>query len=194
MTAAERFKRVLATNFNATDMIVTLTYSDASLPATAETANQKKLKPFIRRMREEYKQLGQEFKYAYVTEGYHGNHRLHHHIILPRIPELQETVKKHWCKNGEVQDYKPIGRKGYRGWAMYLTKEPRKTGRRYVGQRMWTPSLNLQKPEISTYNVPDSYEYEPPPGVIILDNRSLDWAWFKGQYMSYFTPPKTGEN
>lgn len=194
LTAAERFKRILATNFTPRDVIATLTYSDEALPATAEIANKKKLKPFIRRLRSEYGELGELFKYAYVTEGYHGDRRLHHHIVLPKIAELEEIVKRLWSKNGEIQDFRPIGRKGYRGWAMYLTKEPRKTGRQYVGQRMWTPSLNLQKPEVTTYEMPDGYEYEPPPGVVILDNRSLDWEWFKGQYISYFVPDYLGKN
>lgn len=186
--AAHRFKRVLAANFRTDDMVVTLTYNAEHLPKTPEIANNKRLKPFINRMRKEYRELDETFKYAYVTEGYHGDHRLHHHIILPNIPELRELVEQCWGKNGEVTELSRLGTKGVEGWAMYLTKEPRKTGRRYVGQRMWTTSLNMSKPVVSTYEVPDDYTYAPPFGAVILDNKTSTCGWFSAQYISFYEP------
>lgn len=186
--AAHRFKRILAANFRTSDAVVTLTYDDKNIPKTAEIANKKRLKPFINKLRKEYQLLGETLRYAYVTEGYHGDHRLHHHIILPNIPELPELVETLWSKNGKVTDLSKLGAKGVEGWAMYLTKEPRKTGRRYVGQRMWTTSLNMSKPVVSTYEVTDDYTYDLPFGAVILDNRSSTCGWYTAQYISYYEP------
>lgn len=187
-TAAEKFKRVLASNFKPGDMVVTLTYSDDRLPTTPEQAVKQRLKPFISKLRKEYQDLGDPFKYVYVTECRHGEARLHHHIVVPDIPELREIIRKHWAKNGTVTGFNRINSKGYRDWAYYLSKEPRKTGRRYVGLRMWTPSLGLNKPEVTTYEISDKDTYEPPAGVVILENRVTQWEWFSGQYVSYYAP------
>lgn len=93
-TAAQTFRRLIAVNFKPSDFVVTLTYSDALLPATPELAREKCLKPFLRRLRADLLELGEDgLKYMYVTEGLHGDKRLHHHIILPNIPDMKELVK-----------------------------------------------------------------------------------------------------
>ena len=111
-TSAQKFRRLIATNFSPNDFVVTLTYSDVALPATPELARDRYLKPFIRKLREEFRELGEEpLKYMYVTEGLHGDKRLHHHIILPDVPESKELVRKFWKRNGHV-DFERIAARG----------------------------------------------------------------------------------
>lgn len=59
----------------------------------------------------------------------HGDKRLHHHMIIPGSPGLQESIQKEWFA-GYV-DFARIGSRGYEEWARYLTKEPRKTWEPY---------------------------------------------------------------
>lgn len=192
-TAAQTFRRLIAVNFKPSDFVVALTYSDALLPATPELARERYLKPFLRRLRAELRELGEDgLKYMYVTEGLHGDKRLHHHIILPNILDMKALVREQW-KNGHV-DFEQIRERGYEAWASYLTKEPRKTGRHRVGARMWTPSLRLNKPIVTTFEVTDDYRYEPPPGVIIKHNEDVTNEWFHCQYVSYFRPAYLAES
>lgn len=191
-TAANKFRRLIAANFSPMDYVVTLTYSEQSLPATPELARDKCLKPFIRKVRESLRCSEIELKYMYVTEGLHGDKRLHHHIILPNTDQIKKEVKKLW-KFGHV-DYEKISSRGYDVWASYLTKEPRKTGRRRVGDRMWTPSLNLTKPTVTTYEVDDNFRFEPPAGVVIRHNEDWQTEWFCCQYLSYYKPEYMAES
>lgn len=193
--SAQKFRRLIACNFSPGDLVVTLTYSDAALPATPEQARDKKLKPFINSLRRELREGGApELKYMYVTEGYHGDHRLHHHIIVPASPGIRDRVRSLWKKNGENVDFEHIAARGYSEWAFYLTKEPRKTGRRRVGDRMWTPSLNLVKPTVTTYEVEDDYEYELPPNVFVERNETDRNEWFVCQYISFRRLPQAAKN
>lgn len=186
-SAMARLKRLLACNFSPQDLVVTLTYSDEPLPKTPEQARDLYLKPFVRQLRKKLLACpGAEAKYIYVIEGLHGDKRLHHHIVLPDHPELRSIVREIWPHG--YFDFARIAARGYEGWARYLTKEPRKTGRRYVGDRMWTPSIGLKQPEVRTYEVPDEYRYEPPPGVFITDNEDWQTTWWNCQYVSYYDP------
>lgn len=189
-TALAKLKRLLACNFQMDDEVVTLTYTNERLPRTPEYARDNLLKPFIQRLRKQFRGVPEaEFRYIYVIEGLHGDKRLHHHMVIPALPGIRDLIRREWIY-GYVE-FNKIREKGYEGWARYLTKEPRKTGRRYVGDRMWTPSLGLKKPEVETYEVPDSYRYEPPPGVTITNNEDWKTEWFGCQYVSYYEP---GEN
>lgn len=188
-TSAQRFRRLIAANFGSSDYVVTLTYSDETLPATPELARDKKLKPFVRRLRSELSDLGfASPPYMYVTEGLHGDKRLHHHIILPRVPYVDKIVRNLWKRNGYA-DFETIASRGYDVWSKYLTKEPRKTGRRRVGDRMWTPSIGLKQPKVTTYQVDDDrYLFDPPNGVIIEMNELVETEFFTCQYLSYRIP------
>lgn len=193
-TSAQKFKRLMAANFAPRDFVVTLTYSDDALPATPELSRDRHLKPFVRKLREDFRSYGEQLKYMYVTEGLHGDKRLHHHIIVPDTLDIRSTIRDLWQRSGQNVGFERIGSRGYQAWASYLTKEPRKTGRRYVGQRMWTPSLNLKKPDISKYEVADDYIYEPPAGVVIELNETVQTEWFACQYVSYREPHYWPEN
>lgn len=186
-TAASKFRRLIATNFKPSDYVVSLTYSDALLPQTPEKARDGYLKPCINRLRHVFRDLGEDpLKYMYVTEGLHGDKRLHHHMIVPDVPDIREIIRALW-PYGHV-GFERISSRGYDTWASYLTKEPRKTGRRRVGDRMWTPSLGLKKPEVVTYEVADDFRYEPPAGVVITHNEDWQTEWFFCQYVSYYKP------
>lgn len=185
-TALQKFRRVLMCNFAPGDLVVGLTYRDDALPVTADKAVRQKLKPFFKALRQELRTAGaEELRYVYVTEGLHGEQRLHHHLVIPFMPGVQELVRRCWERNGDVVWFNRIFDRGYDGWARYLSKEPRKTGRARVGQRMWTPSLGLKQPTVTIFDVTDDYEYELPPNAYVERNETYQTEWFTCRYISW---------
>ena len=180
----QKFRRVLLCNFSPGDWVVTLTYSDDSLPKRPEEAV-KRLKRFFKDLRKELQSRKSEFRYVYVTEGLHGDTRLHHHLVIPNLQGILDLIRQLWSRNGDGIGYDKLASRGYDAWARYLTKEPRKTGRRNVGDRMWTPSLGLKKPETIIYDVDDDYEFPLPPGVFVDRNETYQTEWFRCQYISW---------
>ena len=188
LAAARRFRLLLACNFSDADIVATLTYSDKFLPINAGQANKLYLVPFINKLRPFMRSIGYELKYMYVTEGLHGDHRLHHHIVLPGLNGVRSIVRDLWFA-GENVHFKCLGSGGIDAWAGYLTKEPRKTGRADRGDRMWTPSLYLRKPVVTEFKVDDDfYEFAPPSGAVVVFNETIRNDWFMAQYVSYRLP------
>lgn len=183
--AAQKFRRLIACNFSPGDKVATLTYRDNTLPPTADDARKRRLRPFMAQLRKRYLDLiGSPLKYLYVTEGRHGDHRLHHHMIIPGDPEVEHLIRLLWRKYGG-SGFETIASRGYDVWAGYLTKEPRKTGRQRLGDRAWTPSLGLKKPTVTTFDVDDGWEYELPPNVFVEHNETVQNEWYCCRYISY---------
>ena len=70
-TARGRLEMLLAANFVGRDIFLTLTYRDADIPSKRAEAV-KKVRKFIKQLREYRKARGQVLKYVYTTEGKHG--------------------------------------------------------------------------------------------------------------------------
>jgi len=187
--AAQKFKRLIACNFSPGDKVATLTYRDDTLPSTADEARTRRIRPFMGKLRKACRELcNGPLRYFYVTEGRHGDHRLHHHMIVANDPVLLDQIEHLW-KYGFVS-FESIVSRGYDNWARYLTKEPRKTGRQRVGDRAWTPSLGLKKPEAVTFDVQDDWEYELPPNVFVEHNDTAKNEWYCCRYISYRKLPE----
>ena len=186
--AAEKFKYLLAANFGASDYVITLTYTDDALPATPEIAKKKNLYKFIRQLRKIYQSVGTELRYLHVTEGLHGDHRIHHHIIVPGIADLQETVRSLWEPNGTNIGFDRLDLKSYGAWGHYLTKEPREKGRRYVGDHMWSASRSIRQPVIEKGELKDHMALTAPPGAVILQNETVQNEHGEYHYIEYLLP------
>lgn len=171
-----RLARLIAANFSFRDYWVTLTYMDEFLPPDAAAAR-KCLAKYIKRLRVQFGHRGLTLKYIYTTESvpdYPGAPgRIHHHIIISAIDP--EIIKSLWGL-GQV-DVEPLldgPNDSTEARARYMVKErdPDAEGRK-PGKRGWTPSLNLEKPQVTTYLVPDYFTITPPPGAFILDKAEL---------------------
>lgn len=179
----QKLMLILAANFRSTDMVVTLTYRNANLPRTKDEAD-KRLKAFLRALREHRSATGDILKRVKVTEGYHGDGRLHHHVILNATGHDYDIIRQLWQKNGDDVDFEPFGIDGAERWAKYLTKEPREKGRRRVGERTWTTSRNLDKPPKPYYEyVTADTKLLPPPGAEVLDTAACQNCYGRFQYM-----------
>lgn len=183
--AYERLAFLIAANFKYSDWMVSLSYDDEHLPPNTYAA-QKRMVAFNRQLRESRKAFGRPYRYIYVTEGRHGDERLHHHLILNRYPGDGEVLRKLW-PYGNI-DWEPLGKLGFVGMAKYLTKEPMRNGREYVGDRLWTPSRNLEKPKISVEQVPDNTRPVPPKEAfdVVPDARSNHFGSY--YYVDYKLP------
>lgn len=170
----------LAANFGGRDMVLTLTYDDAHLPLDKKSADAC-LKKFFRKLRAVRRRRGQELKYIYVTEGFHGkgeddafggdgeleDRRLHHHVVVNGTgPGDLEEIRSLWQYGGYLRA-EPVDVHYYRELAKYLTKEAREFGRGKPGERTWRASRNLIKYEVEYIEIPsDSVTLAPPAGAV----------------------------
>ena len=171
---------LLAANFGGRDLVLTPTYDDAHLPPDKKTA-EKRFKAFIRRWRAVRRKRGEELRYVYVTEGWHGksddeyfggdgrleDRRIHHHMVVNGLgPGDLEEIRSLWQGGGYVR-VEPVDVHYYRELAKYLTKEAREFGRSRVGEHVWHSSRNLEKYEVEYIDIPsDGVTLAPPPGAV----------------------------
>lgn len=182
--AWQKLELELCANFVLSDLHVTLTYDDVHLPADRPGAV-KYVKKFLRDLRKARRLTGCDLKYIYVTEGLHGDKRLHHHMILNGTGRDLEVLQSLW-PHGNI-NLERIDARDYVALAQYLTKEPREHGSPN-GMRSWTPSRNLKKPEVESGWVPEDVTLCAPPGAIVLDSDSMVNQWGEYKYLKYLLP------
>lgn len=169
-----------AANFGRHDLVLTFTYDDLHLPPDKQAAA-KLLQAFFRKLRTARRRRGEELRYIYVTEGWHGksedeyfggdgrleDKRLHHHVVLNGVgPGDLEEIQSLWAGGGYVRA-EPVDVHYYRELAKYLTKEAREFGRSKPGERIWRASRNLKKYEVEYIEIPsDSVTLTQPPGAV----------------------------
>lgn len=185
--AWEKLKMILATNFNYQDLMLTLTYDNDHLPPNIIAAR-KLLKKFLTQLRECRRCRGDELRYVYVTENVHGDGRIHHHLVINGTGKDYDIIRSLWICGTDLE-FSRVESWGYEELAKYLTKEPRKYGRNCVGERMWTPSRNLKKPEIHpTEWVSEDVRLEPPVNAHVLKSHSFKNEWGSFAYLEYLLP------
>lgn len=193
-TSFQKLERTLAANFDDGDLYITLTYDDKHLPESRDKAV-RRIRSFLSKLRGARKARGQPLRYIYVTEGCGPGGRLHHHVVLNSTGDDLEEIRRLWIYGDNVElrrlrfdrDYT------YEDLASYLTKEPREWGHPQVGERTWTPSLGLARPEPESETVPDYVTLAAPPEAIVLQNEGPirngygEYAWIK-----YMLPRQPG--
>ena len=170
----------LAANYRSRDYVVTGTYDNAHLPRNkAET--KKCCYKYLRRLRDVRRKRGQDLRYVYVAEGWHGkaddeyfggdgrleDKRFHNHMVINGCgPGDLEEIRSLWPYGGYVR-IEPVDVHYYRELAKYLTKEAREFGRAKPGEKVWSPSRNLIKYEVEYIDIPsDSVTLSAPPGAV----------------------------
>lgn len=183
--AARKLELLIAANFAPGDLFVTLTYDDEHLPTDRQAAV-KRLRKFLRQLKAARKRRGQETPYIYVTEGLHGDGRVHHHLILRAVGGDLEEIQSLWpCGLIELDGLGAVSE--FCALAEYLTKEPR-DGLRGNGDRCWTPSLGLQRPIEENTPVDDDLTLAAPPGAIVLESDGMRNEWGEFAYIKYILP------
>ena len=186
-TAQRQLELLMATNFEPEDLVVTLTYRDEDLPASADVTRRRLAKVFaqIRAYRKARKLP--DLKYIYVLEGRHGDHRPHVHLILNAAGGDLELVRSLWIWGDDIQlNY--IHERGYDGWAGYLTKERREAS--LNGKKQFVGSRNLARPIITYEWVDDGATVDAPPGAQLLDEGGGRNEIASCRFVKYLLPKK----
>lgn len=165
-TAQRSLELLMATNFDPGDLVITVTYRDASLPDSVDVTRRRLTKVFAQIRNYRKARELPELKYIYVMEGRHGDHRPHVHIIMNATGNDLELIRSLWIWGDDTQlNY--IRERGYEGWAGYLTKERREAS--LNGKKQYVGSRNLERPTITYEWVDDGASVDAPPGAQILD-------------------------
>ena len=184
-TSFQKLERLLAANFDTGDLWVTLTYSDEKLPYSRSRAMQR-VQRFVSNLRKERAKRGEDLRYIYVTEGDFPGGRLHHHMVTNSTGADLEEIRRLWNQgNVEIERLTFDANSTYESLSVYLTKEPREHGHPKIGERMWTPSLGLARPEPETVTVPDYLTLSAPPDAIAIESQPPtkngfgEYSWIK---------------
>ena len=190
-TAQRKLEMLMATNFDDTDLVLTVTYRDADLPDSADVTR-KHLGKVFSQMRAYRKARDlPELKYIYILEGRHGDHRPHAHIIINATGGDLELMRSLWIWGDDIQlNY--IRERGYDGWAGYLTKERREAS--LNGKKQFVGSRNLARP-VTTYEwVDDGTTVDAPPGAQVLDEGGGRNEIASCRFVKYLMPKNTYYN
>lgn len=190
-TAQRKLEMLMATNFDDTDLVLTVTYRDADLPDSADVTR-KHLGKVFSQMRAYRKARDlPELKYIYILEGRHGDHRPHAHIIINAAGGDLELMRSLWVWGDDIQlNY--IRERGYDGWAGYLTKERREAS--LNGKKQFVGSRNLARP-VTTYEwVDDGTTVDAPPGAQVLDEGGGRNEIASCRFVKYLMPKNTYYN
>lgn len=184
-TSCRKCELLLACNFTGRDIVITLTYRDGDLPEDKATAV-RRIRRFIRKLRAAREANGEALRYIYVTEHKHSDGRWHHHMVLNGTGADIDLIRELWQWGDDIE-LETLDMYGYEALAQYLTKEPREM-RKVVGERMWSQSKGLKRPEVETDWAKDHETLTPPPGVIVLANETQQNEYGCYAYIKYLIP------
>lgn len=187
-TSIEKLWLLLECNFKDDDLYISLSYRPEMLPNTKDAA-EKCLTQFIRAFREARKVNAEDLLYVRVTEGYHSGMRLHHHLIANAVGNDYQIVRELWQKYGDNVEILPYSCKSSWAHAEYLTKEPKRKGRRKVGERMWRASKNLKRPIIIKEDVPAGEDLPVPHGAKLIKQKNERNTFGRFQYIAAILKP-----
>lgn len=185
----QRLHLLIEANFGPGDTFVTLTYDDDHLPHNREEAR-RRIKAFIRKLRQVRQAEGKDLRYLYCIESRHGEGRLHHHLLLnidrAYLPLLCQIWKYGTDADVHMETFDAWGAKEL---AQYMTKEPRNGKIAESGARAWAGSRNLQKPVVyPTRWVDANVRLDVPLNAHILLNEGKQNEWGGFGYLEYYLP------
>lgn len=182
--ARGKLEMLLAANFTAGDLFLTLTYRDGALPAKRAGAV-KLVREFLRNLRRHRAARGQALRYVYTTEEKHGKARLHHHVVINATGRDIEVIRSLW-PHGDLVEAEQVDENDFAALASYITKES--VEGRPVGAQMWTRSRNLRKPTVETCFVPDDTTLTAPPGCHMIEREERMTEYGSYCYIKYWLP------
>lgn len=180
--AWQKLELEIAANFTVGDLWVTFTYDNEHLPGTRKEANGR-MQAFWKKLRAARKGRGQELRYIYATEHKHGDGRWHHHLLINSTGDDYALIRELWGQgNIEFKSLRVDREKNFETLARYLCKEQRDK----VGQRLWSGSRNLRKPEKECFRVPNDTPLTPPATAAVLDDSGdVRTAYGHFRYIKY---------
>ncbi len=180
--AYQKLELEMAANFVPGDLVATLTYDDDHLPRSRREA-QRKAQAFWRKLSLVRRARGEPLTYIYVNENKHTAGRWHHHSLLNSTGEDYGEIVRLWRWGGvEIHAFRVDRDKNYETLARYFCKEAREK----VGQRLWSRSLNLRKPEVDSWRVGNDVSLTPPEDATVLDDTGdVRTGYGRYRYLKY---------
>ena len=164
----QKLEFMLAANFVKGDLVCTFTYDDAHLPLTRKEA-EGKLKYFRSKLSACRKKMKKQLVMFWNTEHRHGDGRWHHHCVINSTGEDFELIQKLWGQGRiEFRRLRVDKDKNYETQARYMCKEEKEK----LGQRSWSYTRNVAKPECETFRVPDDTPLQAPKGTLVMQEAS----------------------
>jgi len=200
---------VLAANFrrggaygsagNRHDLWVTLGYDDGHLPPNRRAAKDE-IKKFWKRMREARRRQGDELKYVYCTHEIQddGSRRLHHHFIVSAGSARQdfELIRALWTGGSNIEiraigDSDKYPYDDFMELAKYMMHErnPEQSGHA-TGDRGYSGSRNLVKPQADSRMVDDGESVGVPPGAYVIERENKVNEFGSFDYIFYLLPER----
>lgn len=181
-TSKQKLWLILEATFDpSTALYVSFTYRDADLPSNKDEAN-RRFKNFMRTLRELRASQGLDTVYVWITEGQHGDKRLHHHLLINGTGDDYSLLHELW-KWGDQVEIWPYHCKTHWDHAEYFAKEVREKGRRRVGERMWRASRNVNRPVITYEDAPADSLLSAPAGAFVVQKDQKDNTFGRFQYI-----------
>ena len=178
----EKLELMLAANFQAGDLFVTLTFDDDHLPG-----NRKRTAAILKKFRKELAEIrkarGEELRMIWAIESVHGAGRWHIHLVVNETRNDFADILRCWPYGSDVEILRlQIDReKNYESLARYMCKErPERQG-----LRGWSYTRNCRHPEVETRIVPDSEDIQAPEDATVLEDSSKRTEWAEYHYIKY---------
>lgn len=140
--SARKLKRIVQANFGENDLEIDLTYAR---PESIEGAV-KDAQKYLRRIRKIYRDSGEEMRYVLVWERGVKSGRVHFHLIMNAGQLSRDRLEELWQHGHANSRRLRMDENGLAALIEYVTKKSRK-GQRRPGERRWTCSKNLVRPE-----------------------------------------------
>ena len=190
----QKCELMLAANFPPGSIVCAMTYDDRHKPRNRKEAMQQ-LEYFRTKLKHSRKERGAELKMLWNEESLTSSGRRHHHCVINVTSgdDYAEILKCWGQGEVEFQKLKIDGaNNGYEALARYLTKEYAEK----PGQRAWSYTRNLQKPDVESFRVPDDTPLDVPRGGTLLDKASERtqygaYTYIKYIYQSKHTPSRS---
>lgn len=177
----QKLELEMAANFKKGDIVATLTYDDDHLPRSRREA-MRRAQRFWRKLRAK-RGITVDLLYIYVTEHKHGDGRWHHHALINSTGNDYAMILSAWGYGSvEMHPFQVDREKNYETLARYFAKEQRD----FVGQRLWSCSRNLKKPEPDSRRVGNDVELMVPEGAtVLMDTGDVRTAYGHYRFVKY---------
>lgn len=194
-TSYEKLLMVVCANIEPGDYFVTFTYRNDCLPANRKEARpywQKFMRPFRKYKKNNKDPLVYFYSTQMTTTG--GGIRLHHHMLLRREDDHDEERIRSlwtfgWVDIHRLRDWDDIIDKVH-----YMCREPRELGVKVPGERMWTPSRGVARPEMTFTTIDnDAVDITFPVGCTPLSDPVQIPGYGGYKSIIYYQKPDLGE-
>ena len=184
-TSWRRLDLLLAGNIKPGDVYATFTWDNAHYPKDRRDAL-RQWSLFRRKLTAKRRRCGKDLiAFWSLQRGDLGN-RWHIHCVCNCGGETYEELEKLWGR-GTVKPY-PVERDKDGGFYTSIARYMARFRPEKLGQRAWSYTRNVRRPEKDSFFVDDNATLSVPEGCIILDRAERKTSFGEYQFIKYEIP------